>query len=182
MRTRIVVAVVSVALASLPALLHAQDVPSILRAGERVRVEMQSSRTRPFTGVLLDLTPAGLRLGSPDRKVSAFYPADRVARVSVFRGTGSAAGRGAAIGGAVGVSLGGMMAVGAQGGWFAPDLGQSLSLTAVMGAAGAAVGLLFGSPVSIERWERVPDDRLPWNLELTVDPTDRLGLGVAVRI
>lgn len=180
MRNRIRAAVVTLALVLLPGLLSAQDTKPDLRVGSRVRVKLAEPSSGTFAGELQALTPEGIRLTSAEGRASAFYPADHVQRVSVYRGTESAVGRGAVIGGVMGGLMGATLAVAAQGSWFAPDLSESLLLTTVTAAGGAAIGALVGIPLSVERWEEVPEDRLPWEMETVVHLTVGLELGLAV--
>lgn len=108
-------------------------------------------------------------------------PARDIERVSVFRGTRSAAGRGAVIGAVAGGSPGTIAAVAAQEEPpFEADVGEVLLVGALGAGVGAGFGAVVGLPITYEQWEALPRKDLPWRVGLAADPEGGVRLSVSL--
>jgi hypothetical protein len=176
--------------------LSAQQAP-ILERGQRVRVSAPDVFVVQSIGVLGALTTDSVvLLFEPYRRVAIPRAAVRVIEVS--RGRVSSMGPAAGVGAVAGAVIGALIAQstykdpcgGAADTSFAKVGCQLLSTTqgeatvggALLGClAGGLGGLLIGSALATERWERVPLDRLA-GVRIGVTPLLGSRLGVAVSL
>lgn len=161
----------ALAIASGAVSLPAQEATLPLQ-GQRVRLVLQAGE--PVVGHLLASIADSFRLAGnagPARTI----PASQVRRLEVSVGRHSHAGRGAAIGSAVGGVLG-LLAVASAGNDYYYTDGEKAVGVVGLTAMGAGVGALIGGLTHSERWQEVNVTRSP-GLSLMVHPvTGSVGL------
>jgi hypothetical protein len=150
-----------------------------LTVGDTVRV-LRPGYQKPDQGVVQDVSPAGLDLCGRQAECINI-PSSAVLYAKVLNGRRPAFGRGAAIGGIVGMASGvalGMMVMGEDNGLF--DFGPEVILAGavVMGVGGLAAGAVIGSFFTQPRWTlaELPPTRL------TDSPRSAPGLGLLARM
>ena len=124
---------------------------SVLGPGVHVRVQVAGGPR--MTGTFVRWAGDSLELALDDPPNRVRIAAAMVKRVDISRGRGTGAGRGALIGGALGIASGVILALTAPEG----DLSQSQLLVyggASFGVLGGVLGFFFGSFTTIERWDR----------------------------
>jgi hypothetical protein len=105
---------------------------------------------------------------------------DQIRRFEVSRGQRSNAGRGALIGGAVGLGIGLVSVISAASeddGWFEPSTGEYAAGVAVLTAMGSGIGAGIGALIRTEKWEAVPVA----GLTVTRGASPGLRLGLSMR-
>lgn len=141
----------------------AQVTASFPRPGERIRITIPSRGMTPLSGTLIAVRADSLLLDTGAEKLSV--PRSLVARLEVSRGKRSQGGRGALIGLAGGLTLGGIIGYAACNATTSPascfesqEGSQYYFLVtwAISGAAGALLGAVIGGRVRGERWQVVP--------------------------
>jgi len=130
--------------------------PSIPPVGSTVRLTVASSGAR-YSGTLLAWDQDSIRLRKADSS-TASLAASQVTEVEVNTGTGSYAGRGALIGGGIGLMLGtaGIVAISSCEDFLCgPVPADEIVLgLAVTTSIGALLGAGVGSVVHYQRWQR----------------------------
>jgi hypothetical protein len=157
----------ALAIASGAVSLPAQEATLSLQ-GQRVRLVLQAGD--PVVGHLLESSGDSFRLAGttgPARTI----PASEVRRLEVSVGRHSHAGRGAAIGSAVGGVLGLLAVASAESDYYYTD-GEKVVGVVGLTAMGAGVGALIGGLTHSERWQEVTVMR-PSGLSLMIRPATR---------
>jgi hypothetical protein len=156
-------AIVLLLASSSPHLVHGQSAASgpagqhpLPSVGSTVRITIAPSGGRQ-SGTLLVWDQDSIRLQKADSSTISLATS-KVTEVEVSAGSGSRAGRGALIGGGVGLLLGagGAIAVSSCDGFFCGDLppGTVVLGLAVTAGVGALLGAGVGSLVHYQRWQR----------------------------
>jgi hypothetical protein len=129
-----------------------------IHSASRARVRLAGEGWRPLTGTAADsaggaATGALLYVGSgPSGQPSGAVPLSQIAQVQVR--SGSHAGSGAKIGGAIGLGLTVLALIAASGDeWTSPTAGQAVGSLIVTPLFGAGIGALVGS--ASPRWRTV---------------------------
>lgn len=155
-----------------PVEVFAQQEP-IVAPGDRVRVLWLG--TAPLVSTVLALKADTLVLAVEDRGAPLELPLALVRKFEVSRG-GSNALRGALIGAGLGLALGAADALGQNDG----DLIGPEVVMAVLGGAGATLGLVIGAMSRSDRWEEVPLDEL--RVSLMPHKTPALTVSMSLRL
>jgi hypothetical protein len=176
----------AVAVLAPPITLVAQQEPPVER-GDRVRVTVPSMSPEVLDGTLLELSERLCVLRVEDRFVPLTLPLDSVKKLELHRGQKSKAGLGAGLGFLTGAVVGGVLGSywGQEScGWMEIPCIKKPEATALgaigFGLAGAGIGALIGSRITVDRWEEVTLQRvrvgilLQRSSELTVSATLRL--------
>jgi hypothetical protein len=127
--------------------------------GSQIRYALRSDPFRFAAGRLISLDPDTLVLerfvpGDGGAGVADRIPTDSIGQLQTRIGRRANGGRGALIGGGIGLALGALCAIGyEEDQWFAPSPGQCLVSGAV---SGAATGLLIGALSRSDIWAPVP--------------------------
>jgi len=133
--------------------------PPPIKPGARVRVTAPNAGIKGYIGTLLALPTDTLVVDSLRLAVAG------ITRLDFSRGSRSKAGRGALIGGGVGIVTGAIAGFLSRGLCYGAQGGCPAATTAVgagsLGLVGAGIGTLIGGSSESERWEEVPLAQLP---------------------
>jgi hypothetical protein len=166
--------------------LVAQDVAKLPEAGQRIRVSASALGIAELAGTLVSLGPDTLVIAAAHRQLE--IPTSAVTRIDVSRGRKSTAGKGALIGVAGGLLVGGAIgyiscsAAVSPATCFESQEGAQLGfllMTAGGGALGALTGALVGSSIRRDRWEPMDLSRVRTTLGFAAG--GRLILQVSLR-
>jgi hypothetical protein len=146
---------------------EAQQQPSSLHEGQRIRITAPVRGLTQITGTFVAIRSDTLLMASVDRQLEV--PLSTVTRLEVSRGRSSNAGKGALIGLVGGLVVGGVInyvacnAATSPRTCFESQEGTQyifLGLWGASGAVGALVGALVGANVHRDRWESLPLEQL----------------------
>lgn len=145
-----------------------------LESGTRIRISGPGVRRE---GVLVEWRgdTALARIDASGEVV--VIPPQAVAGIEVYHGTGSRAGKGAVIGGAIGMGAGLLLvAVAASDEWTAPTAGEAVRVVLFFTAVDAGIGALIGAAVRHARWKPLAMDAV--RLQAGVGPGGRVRFGL----
>ncbi len=144
--------------------------------GTRIRI-LQPGQRREAVLVEWRVDSALARIDATGEFV--VIPPQMVAAIEVYDGMRNRAGKGARIGGGIGLGLGLLVVVSAASDeWTAPTAGEAIAAVALSTAVYAGVGAMIGAAVKQPRWRPLGGNAV--RLQAGVDPRGRVGVGFRV--
>ncbi|HEY7614639.1 MAG TPA: hypothetical protein VH764_16700 [Gemmatimonadales bacterium] len=162
-----------------PALLPAQEA-TVPRPGSRVQVHLTDPTPRVVRGTLLSAESGSYRLLRDGGRDTLAFSTAAVSQLDTTAGRRTRAGKGALLGGGIGMAAGlalGLAATaeGCNGFCEDPSPGEIGAVSLIVGGMGAAIGALIGSATHSDRWVPASGPRTGIGLAPTIG---RRGVGL----